>query len=374
MLNITGVSPFEFDKETRQLIKRPFPSNPQRAKILGLFLIACTLFSQMIYFRNSYPVSVVLETLIYLIGAIIVVICPYHMWIHQNAIVELYNLLLQFENQEEYKTKFQESLRKWETKVLQLIQLIAITTAPTVINLYAIAQWLNPCQPALFLFFTLEECKVLSQPNWKPSSILQLTLLDIFSIWSLWDLSGGCVFLLVPVAFVICFCIRYYNRVFGRILQGTTCTEENLRFYYKLRILHRHFSKVQEGFIIAALLFVANAYVILGFYMLITFGWSLPLPKIVFFMFCEVDCLLIIIIYCGVFGGLHSETEETLLLFRKRFMPSLQGKNRKLKDRLVKSFQPLKVAIGVSNYVDKLTPLVMIQFCIDQMVSLLLVN
>ncbi|CAL8146823.1 unnamed protein product [Orchesella dallaii] len=334
MLNITGVSPFEFDKETRQLIKRPFPSYPQRVKILGLFIIDCTLFAQIIYFRDSFPVSAILETLIYLIGAIIVVTCPYHMWIHQNAIVELYNLLLQFENQEKYKTKFQESIQKLEMKLLQLIQLIAITTAPTLINLYAIAP----------------------------------------SIWSLWDLSGGCVFLLIPVAFVICFCIRYYNRVFGRILQGTTCTEEDLRFYYKLRILHRHFIKIQEGFIIAALLFVANAYVILGFYMLFTFGWSLPLPKIVLCMFCGVDCLLIIIVYCGVFGGLHSESEETLLLFRKRFMPLLQGKNRRLKDRLVKSFQPLKVAIGVSNYVDKLTPLVMIQFCIDQIVSLMLVK
>lgn len=92
----------------------------------------------------------------------------------------------------------------------------------------------------------------------------------------------------------------------------------------------------------------------------------IALPGFAFFPLALVDCAVIILFELTIAGFVHAKSNQLLNSWEKV--------GRKSGIRMsIKSLTPLKVRMG-SNYVDKFTALVVLDFCVSQTASLLMMS
>jgi len=110
--------------------------------------------------------------------------------------------------------------------------------------------------------------------------------------------------------------------------------------------------------------------VIISAYSVISLGFQMPVVKSVFFLSMMHDTILFLIVYTTGMAGLYAASKAGQESLRN----DLAKGNSKSFRQFVVSLPSLKCNIGGKNFVDELTPLVMLDFCINQTLALLLVN
>lgn len=137
-----------------------------------------------------------------------------------------------------------------------------------------------------------------------------------------------------------------------------------------IQILVDEFNRFHATYLILNKIFVFTVALVLGVYSSIRLSYILPAPQMLILRWGAVDCLVGIVIDFGVKAQIYLVSSELKTKHRNAVLRNLL--QNKWFNRWVKSCPDLKVKIGSVNYVDKSTPLHLLSFCLDQVVSLLL--
>jgi len=115
--------------------------------------------------------------------------------------------------------------------------------------------------------------------------------------------------------------------------------------------------------------------VIFGGFTLISMGSKLSLPDIMIFFGVGYNGLVVIIEYFTAMSKLSCGAEDARKFIKGVVVPRISvTKTRKWVGAFLKSLRPLRVCIGSVNYVDRLTPFNLLDYCFSQIVSLLMMD
>jgi len=122
-------------------------------------------------------------------------------------------------------------------------------------------------------------------------------------------------------------------------------------------------------------LFLQQIAIIVGIYSLISLGSQFSLPKSAFFIVSGVNGVVGLLFLTTALAQLFKASQNFRSDVRKRVLKKLLcSSERRLVVQYFYSFLPLRSYIGSVNYVDELTPLIMFDFSINQIVSLLMIR
>lgn len=97
----------------------------------------------------------------------------------------------------------------------------------------------------------------------------------------------------------------------------------------------------------------------------------------IFLLVCFIQATLIIIVAYGFAGNFHQESAKSLKRlheenrYRVDFVPRREFLYAK---KYLVACQVQKVQFGLSNFIEKITPLVFQRYCLDRIIDLLLVS
>ncbi|CAL8121246.1 unnamed protein product [Orchesella dallaii] len=140
------------------------------------------------------------------------------------------------------------------------------------------------------------------------------------------------------------------------------------RVYRKIQLLLQLFNKLHAGGFVVYLLLVVGLGQITCTYICIRYS-GIPLPVVIMLLFEVTDCYLIIL---GVYG-FAGDVNTTSIIVLQTLQCKLMGEKKIVRKEL-KSLSVLKMKFGTANYIDKMTPLVFINFNHGRILDLLLVG
>ncbi|CAL8122148.1 unnamed protein product [Orchesella dallaii] len=296
---------------------------------------------------------------------------------------KLLNCLFQFEKmQPEMQT-----ISKRDKWIVNFSQLNCMVSAPILGFAYALQRYINPCSSATFSWILLEECLI--DPvggKFGTKSSAFLIIITVFSVWIVLNLIGIFIFQFAEVFYVSSYCIVSYLKNFRIVLNN--CEDHNiqeiLRKYRQLQILERLLNGIHQDVITGAMLNMLMVCIIISAYALIHLGCQISIPHLILFFSLLVDCIVTIVLGFGAFALVHTESTVTIKYLKSLLIPELELKSfqsvgigrfqLKMMKTFVASLYILKVRIGNVNFVEKTTPITVLDFCLGQIVNLLLMK
>ncbi|CAL8098741.1 unnamed protein product [Orchesella dallaii] len=382
---IIGTTPFYVTRKTSELPNIVICSNRQLkwqwTKLIITSAFAALLWFQVVEGRSTQSLITTLESLmnVFAITIFILMNCVY---LKRNRfLVNLFNSLIQYESNHPFD--FTGIISKREKLVINYIQFNGFMAAPVIIGAYVAQRWFTPCTSATLAWNVLDECFI-ENPfengfRWSFKSYIYLVVIVILSWWILSDLLAGFAFQAVEVAYLQSACLVGYVKHFKQKLQNIgTATPKLILEYQQLQILTIYYNFIQQDVIISLMLTLIICLTIVCSYVLIKLGSGISVSHFLFFSCALVDSLATMVICYGQFGCLHTQSTSVLTIIRSQIIPNVASakisyNDLKLMKKYVESFYPLKVQLGSVNFVEKITPLVSLQFCVEQLVNLLII-
>ncbi|XP_035707910.1 uncharacterized protein LOC118435654 [Folsomia candida] len=144
-------------------------------------------------------------------------------------------------------------------------------------------------------------------------------------------------------------------------------SSESLRLYRGVQILEAQLNDYARIRVMPAFMSGVPFVEVLSLFVIIKLHDQVPLPGFLLFPEGFITAGSALIVYETVAAILNTKSVQTIDIWKQRFSRG------KAKRREVKSLRPLMVKFG-SNYIDKGTPLITQDFCINQTVSMLLMK
>jgi len=168
---------------------------------------------------------------------------------------------------------------------------------------------------------------------------------------------------------------RYIECISSVAIRNPNQPQMYFDYYRQLQILCQYYNLIQQdGLVIASILLLMTG-VITSLFTLVSLGFEAS--GIELSLFCTVfqDGAIVLMVYTTVMGQVNSISIDKTLLVNKTLMSKVMvSRDRKWTRKNMLSLAPLKCRLGYVNYVDVLTPIVMLDFCINQTVSLLMLQ
>jgi len=158
----------------------------------------------------------------------------------------------------------------------------------------------------------------------------------------------------------------------GLIVLRTKTEELKLKsilLWRRYQTLLALYNDANANVIIPALCTSWEMVLILGMFIGIRLFGIVPLPIYITFLITTIDGIFCVNFIYKAAGEIN---ELSLELKDKWKYASLSGDKPKLNLKYVRSCRPLKLKIGSSNFFEMTTPLVAMDFCLDQLVTLLI--
>ncbi|CAL8122146.1 unnamed protein product [Orchesella dallaii] len=275
---------------------------------------------------------------------------------------------------------------KLDKGIVNFGQLNGIIAAPILGISYAVQRWLNPCQSTTFAWNILVECSSerQSEAGWELKSLIFLSGINLFSFWVAIYLIGAFIFQGAELHFVPCYCLVSYIKNLRISLEncGKCNIERGLGRYRQLQILEGFFNWIHQDIVTPSTLNILIITTIISTYAMISMGTQLSIPHVILFSCVLVNSLACIVLMIGAFALVHVESTRMFRYIKEKLIPNLETNCSSYSERckvkvikkLVASLYILKVRIGSVNFVEKTTPIAILDFCLAQIVSLLLMG
>ncbi|OXA44883.1 uncharacterized protein LOC110857362 isoform X1 [Folsomia candida] len=163
--------------------------------------------------------------------------------------------------------------------------------------------------------------------------------------------------------------LMLHNDVFSTQGQSETRAITSLRKYNACRLLVAQMNIMFRNVFIPGLYCVASNGIVFALYVIIRLHEEISLAGLSFFIMMLMDFLLTVGVDLASVGRVYSVSVEVTETWRK--MENLGRKSEARK--IAKSFPPLKIRFG-DNFVDHLTSLSVLDYCLNWTVSLLLMT
>lgn len=247
-----------------------------------------------------------------------------------------------------------------------LVQLLQITI-PLVALCLLILIIFQPCTPP-FLLSMSAKC---GEIKW--THIGSTHAIVLFELWMCAQIFNGAA----PTVFFVCFagiiCLLNYFQLLGASIQESRCLEqyqENIRFYRRIQILEKHMNDITNVYILPALIIGVPLLQIVSQYVSITMHDDIPMPGFVLFPIMSVEAIITNVVVFTPASWVNGRSTRILARYARKITHCVR-KSVVVKER--KACTMLKIKFG-SNYVDQSTPLVIQNFCLNQTMSLILIN
>jgi len=267
---------------------------------------------------------------------------------------------------------------KVETLLIKYALIIAMVFLPLSYLAFSLMPLDAPCSTNTFGYFLIPEC---SLPNEQPdqlstSSTVLLMLISALTFTFAADEFGSFGIFLAVFSFLQCINLCAYIKQIGNKLTGDASNlKKNLPYYRQLQILGRYYNLIQQdGLVIMTMVILMLAFIV-SFYGMIELGSSgtSSAMELAVLAVSGSQAMLFLLLYTTALGKLHVEVSGLCKRIKTQLIPRISDKNdKKWVERYVRSCQPLKCYIGYSGFVDELSPLVVNDFCINQIVTLVL--
>jgi hypothetical protein len=172
-----------------------------------------------------------------------------------------------------------------------------------------------------------------------------------------------------------------------RQLQSTSLTSNSslnhqpLDVYRELQVIQSMFNGCMQTWFVPALIFTGSMMQVVCMFATVRLHDRIPMPGFLFFPMMGVDNFITVFFMNDFASGIVMKSEMYLRMWKNSSLimgKEIKGKKRQivpmLNKREIKSCGLMKVRFGGANYIDRLTPLVMEDFCINQTLSLILLN
>ncbi|CAL8129017.1 unnamed protein product [Orchesella dallaii] len=212
--------------------------------------------------------------------------------------------------------------------------------------------------------------------RWSTSSEVKLLINCFIALWIFADVAGDVPISLVDFSLVQSYCLLRYIQNAGKcITSAPKKATKYLLLCRHIQILNRYYNLVQQnGLIIAHNIMLTFGFII-SFFTLISLGTKISFPEFLLFGSASIDGATVILICYSFMGQLHSTSKLVCTPTREQLLyNNVTRLQRKWIQRYTKSLSNLKSYVGDVNFVEELTPLVMLNFCIYQTASLLLLK
>jgi len=272
--------------------------------------------------------------------------------------------------------QWKKPVSKLERRFVTFANLVGIGVSFPITSSFIALRWLFPCGSMTFGYQFFPECKVaLESKSWSFSSNIILGLIMVMVFWLIIDSSGSFAMFITDCTFMQAYCMRrYVQNITGMLNARPEMLPQFLRYYKQLQILSRYYNLIQQDTLVVAHLLMEQIAIVLCFYSLISLGAQLPLAKVGFFLVGGFDGAVALLVVSSVLAQLHNVSKDMKSKLRKQTLVSVSPRQRRWIRQCIRSLLPLKSYIGQVNYVDELTPLVMMDFSISQTVSLLMMH
>jgi len=255
-----------------------------------------------------------------------------------------------------------------------------MSTAPFASFSYVLQRFMFPCNIATVGYFLLPECTNGFDSGWSYQSLVSLGIFCLVMFWIFIDTMGLFVLYTAGISQVQGILIFKYTKYFQNCVEVNLETKSHTTYkvfsvYRQLQLLTRYFNGIQQQGIIFTILISDIICIVFGAYILISMGPKLPLPDFTLFFFAWFDGMVVLVVYFTVMSKVNSEAQDALQYIGKFLTPRISNGNTKKWARVfLMSLKSLQVNIGSVNFVDKFTPVTLLDFCVGQIVSLLLMD
>lgn len=144
-------------------------------------------------------------------------------------------------------------------------------------------------------------------------------------------------------------------------------TKASVSQYRELQIGSLLFNEVFQNYILPVMMTGLVIIGTLAIYSSIAYSSNLPTPILLYMVVVTAACTHIEVGIYGAAGGIHESSQRWITSLKSRL-----GAKDKLQRRIVSSLQDLKCRFGYSNFVERSTCLVFLDFTAVQVVNLLL--
>ncbi|CAL8145300.1 unnamed protein product [Orchesella dallaii] len=303
----------------------------QWLKVSATLALTLKLGYQIIRTKGSEDLVMMAESvLVFCVLAIMPIV--YATFLNRiEAVTALFNGILKFEKERpnELNRRRMSGFEKW---FLLFYQYSGVSSSSNAAATLALRRWTNPCTSVIFAWYIPPEC-VGVNPNeaWSTNTLIILTVILAVMTW-----------------------------IFAETVAQYLIQEQDVF--------------IPIGSSLGLLGFVT------GLFGVVSLGSKVPAGSLCFFVLVFVVALASVMLRFGIYACLYSESCLTLKFLRTRLLPAMERKSHRGKWRLkwmkryLESFYPLKVRMGEVNFVDKLTPINLLQFGVAQTTSLLLIR
>lgn len=368
---LEGVTRFDIQRQKWRLL----PGTVFLAILFIQLYLNKSRVSNVVYFESSMYFACQFE----IITIKWIVISNYKQFIEQLNCLIVHELnYLQQEN-----NKF--ILSRTQSLLVKFVQICGITSGIVIPIAYGIIQVVIPCSPATFAYFCNPECSDLvtfpailgvTKTFALPALAYRLIAAGL-AFWILFDTVGMFAFVvgqfLFTESYVMIYFLKSYYVQISLELKLNTVKQRTLTIYRELQIHNLFFNKINQSYVVTSVVCIVAYAFTTAMYALLKYADQGTIPQLVIFGNVTLATFIIIIFVFGIFAKVNGVSLEVLDVLEQRVLSEIivSVKERKWMKRFIKSLSPLKVCIGQVNYVDNFTPLVMLQFCFDQIFNLM---
>jgi len=143
-----------------------------------------------------------------------------------------------------------------------------------------------------------------------------------------------------------------------------------LKLYKKLRVLEQYGSACYAHIFVPSLLLTATVLFFISTYVCLKLVGKIPMPGFLLFPGVLVNCIGVLLLMTNEAANVFGNSKQVLDECKIIIQPPHKSK---LVYQMAAACTPMKVRFG-QNFIDKLTPLIMMNFCLSQTVSILLIH
>lgn len=254
-------------------------------------------------------------------------------------------------------------------KIVRCFIYLAVSSLPSGVTLAWLHLVARPCLPGHFAYFMYTSCSD-PETEWKltPDWILRL----LIPTGMMWIFLHGLTCLIFEGAIYTtlhCFCLINYQYLFWRKCQFHRETLAAVQMYKEIQLLTAYYNQIHGSVLSVSFTVSVSSNFIISFFAAVGLYSEMMWPIVLLYASIAFNTMIEIMV-CD--GGTKAtvNTVSTRILSKVRAAPNFRM-SRDVK-RYVVSMPVLKIRLGSTNFYDKETPLNLIDFCVGQVVNLLL--
>lgn len=380
-----GALPYQWSPSLEKLVaKPPLKLTIYKVHLIISFLYIIGCFAQVGNYWKSASLSVVTHSVMFLTIGVLSLVTHIVNFACLEQVIALFNSFLQFEKEtlEQEKKPKTKKPDRWQyiAKYLMLVERLTGVFMPITYHMDVIR---NPCFPMYVGYWLSTQCQLDNlgkalKPSWAVEEIVANVAITMTSyyVWC-FLLIGYCLHLSLQLV-LHGHCFRTYIRDWGseitKVSRIESVSAKMLSTYRQLQILCIEyricFSNAMLGVSTTGICVIATICMYNTIQTVSGRNTTGSLQYDILYAWSGNTCLLIVVCVNGILADVYKVSLAVM-----DTLGSHSGLNKsKWFKKWFKSCPVLKIYLGGSNFFDQLTPLTLLDFVIDQTVSLLLVK